>query len=62
MRADPFLTAIHFDRRFAALMKFVVHGSMKPLGVVKDYFARVEFQNRGSPHYYIFFWCEGVPN
>ena len=62
MRADPLMTAIHFDRRFAALMKFVVHGLTKPLGEVKDWFVRCEFQNRGSPHYHIFFWCSGVPN
>ena len=61
MRSDPLMTAIHFDRRFSALMKFIVHGNLKPLGVVKDYFARAEFQLRGSPHYHIFFWCEGVP-
>ena len=56
------MTAIHFDRRFAALMKVVVHGPTKPLGEVKDWFVRCEFQNRGSPHYHIFFWCSGVPN
>ena len=62
MRADPLMTAIHFDRRFAALMKFVVHGPKKPLGNVKDWFVRCEFRNRGSPHYHIFFWCSDVPS
>ena len=54
MRADPLMTAIHFDRRFSALMKFVVNSPVKPLGLVKDYFIHVEFQRRGSPHYNIF--------
>lgn len=62
MRSDPLLTAVHFDRRFTALMRFVIHGEQKPLGNVNDYFARVEFQNRGSPHYHMFFWVENVPN
>ena len=48
------MTAIHFDRRFSALMKFAVNSPVKPLGLVKDYFIRVEFQRRGSPHYHIF--------
>ena len=39
MRSDPLMTAIHFDRRFSALLKFVINGHEKPLGSVKDYFA-----------------------
>lgn len=30
--------------------------------MVRDYFARVEFQNRGSPHIHMFLWIDGVPN
>lgn len=55
MRKDPLLTAIHFERRFKALMKYVINGKQKPLGEVTDYFAFVEFQNRGSPHIHMFF-------
>ncbi len=62
MRSDPLMTAIHFDRRFSALIRFVLHGNQKPLGSVRDYFARVEFQNRGSPHYHMFLWIDDVPN
>ena len=61
MRADPLLTAIHFERRFKALMKFVILGDKKPLGNVIDYFARVEFQNRGSPHIHMFLWVSDLP-
>ena len=61
MRADPLYTALHFDRRFHALMKHVIHGPTQPLGKVVDYFYRVEFQNRGSAHYHMFFWVEGIP-
>ena len=52
MRSDPLLTAIHFERRFSALLKFVIFGKMQPLGKVKDFFIQTEFQNRGSPHYH----------
>lgn len=54
MRKDPLMTAIHFERRFDALMKHVILSGAKPLGKVLDYFARVEFQNRGSPHIHVF--------
>ena len=38
MRSDPLLTAIHFERRFSALLKFVIFEKMQPLGKVKDFF------------------------
>lgn len=56
------MTAIHFERRFDALMKYVLLNGIQPLGKVRDYFARVEFQNRGSPHIHMFFWIENIPN
>lgn len=61
MRTDPLMAATHFERRFSALMDFVINGPLKPLGNVVDYFVRVEFQNRGSPHYHMFLWVEGIP-
>ena len=32
-----------------------------PIGKVKDYFYRVEFQQRGSPHTHCLFWIEEAP-
>jgi len=58
VKEDPYMTALHFQRRFKALLKHVINGEMLPLGKVVDYFVRVEFQNRGSPHFHIFFWIE----
>lgn len=37
-------------------------GSLQPLGKITDYFARVEFQNRGSPHLHLFFWIANIPS
>lgn len=31
---DPLLTAIHFDRRWRALFKYVLKGKTQPLGKV----------------------------
>ena len=55
MRNHPLYTAIHFDRRFCALVKHAINGPAAPLGKVVDYFYRVKFQNRGSAHYHMFF-------
>lgn len=58
VKKDPLLTAIHFQRRFKALLKHVIYSPSQPLGKVVDHFVRVEFQNRGSPHMHMFFWIE----
>lgn len=34
IRKYPLLTAIHFERRFKALMKYIIIGKQKPLGEV----------------------------
>lgn len=35
--------------------------SSHPIGKIKDYFYRVEFQQRGSPHVHCLFWIENAP-
>ena len=60
MRFDPLMTAIHFERRLTALLKFILTGESKPLGEIKDCFIRCEFQLRGSPHYHMFFGVSGI--
>lgn len=52
------MTALHFQRRYKSLFKHVICGKLKPLGTVIDYFTRIEFQNRGSPHVHMFLWIE----
>ena len=39
----------------------VVKSSCQPIGRVKDYFYRVEFQQRGSPHIHMLVWIENAP-
>lgn len=55
VQKNPLFTAIHFERRWRALLRHVINNSSNPLGKVHDYFARIEFQARGSPHLHIFF-------
>ena len=61
VRKDPLLTSLHFERRWKAFLKYVLKSPEQPLGEVQDYFARVEYQNRGSPHLHIFLWIKGAP-
>lgn len=60
VRTDPYLTAIHFERRFKALHKFILNGPLQPLGKIRYFFGRKEFQNRGSVHLHLFYWIENV--
>ena len=46
----PVIVALHFSHRFNSFRKFILNGDGKPIGEILDYFWRVEFQQRGSPH------------
>ena len=48
-----------FDKRVNALMRELLLGPAQPIGEVIDYFYRVEFQARESPH--IHCWVAGAP-
>ena len=64
MCQDSLMAAIHFERRFDALMKYVINSLEHPIGKVKDFIYRVEFKIRGSCHYLVtayFFWIENIP-
>ena len=53
MCEDSLMAAIHFERRFDALMKYVINSQEHPIGKVKDFIYRVEFKIRGSCHYLV---------
>ena len=33
-----------------------------PVGAIRDFFYRVEFRERGSPHIHALFWLKMLPN
>ena len=53
MCEDSLMAAIHFERSFDALMKYVINSQEHPIGKVKDFIYRVEFKIRGSCHYLV---------
>ena len=59
--SDPVTTARHFSQRFAKFIAFL-KSSAKPIGEIVDYFWRVEFQLRGSPHVHSLWWVKDAPN
>jgi hypothetical protein len=62
--SDPVTTSKHFHHRFWAFFNNVICCKEEgggPLGVVNDYFVRVEYQARGMPHYHCVLWIDGAP-
>lgn len=61
LRSNPVTVARMFEHRFHIFMRDVIMGPSEPIGKVVDYFQRVEFQQRGSPHMHCLFWIDGAP-
>ena len=61
IQSDPVTCAKHFDFQFNTFLKDVLTSELAPVGKVKDWFYRVEYQQRGSPHIHMLIWLEGAP-
>ena len=61
IRSDPVTTARYFHHRVQAFFTHFLRSSANPLGHVVDFFIRVEFQHRGSPHVHCLLWIEAAP-
>ena len=61
IQSDPVTCARHFDFQFNTFLKDVLTSGLAPVGKVKDWFYRVEYQQRGSPHIHMLIWLEGAP-
>lgn len=61
IKADPVTCTRYFYHRVQAFISDVLKSPLAPLGNVLDYFYRVEFQQRGSPHIHMLVWIEGAP-
>lgn len=61
LRSNPVTIARMFEHRFHLFLRDVIMSPSEPIGKVVDYFQRVEFQQRGSPHMHCLFWIEGAP-
>ena len=61
IQSDPVTCARHFDFQFNTFLKDVLMSELAPLGKIKDWFYRVEYQQRGSPHIHMLIWLENAP-
>ncbi|TKS65922.1 ATP-dependent DNA helicase PIF1 [Collichthys lucidus] len=61
IRRNPVTAARMFDHRWHCFLNDVILSQSQPIGKVIDYFYRVEFQQRGSPHVHCLFWVENAP-
>ena len=60
MCEDSLMAAIHFERRFDALMIYVINSQEHLIGKVKDFIYKVEFKIRGSCHYLVTAYLFGL--
>jgi hypothetical protein len=59
VQRDPVTCSRFFDYRVQQFIKIVLKSDFHPVGKITDYFYRVEFQQRDSPHIHI--WIENTP-
>ncbi|MCG8079346.1 MAG: AAA family ATPase, partial [Candidatus Thiodiazotropha taylori] len=62
IKENPVMCALHFKRRWEAFLYHFLLVKPYPLGIVIDYYARVEFQARGTPHVHLFVWVADAPS
>ncbi|XP_059142987.1 uncharacterized protein LOC131930491 [Physella acuta] len=61
IKNDPVTCARYFNYKMSKLMSLLKEGSIFEKNTVEDFYERIEFQVRGSPHEHIFLWLTGTP-
>ena len=61
IQKDPVTCARNFDHMVQLFIKDVLKSNEMPIGEIVDFFYRVEFQQRGSPHIHALFWVKDAP-
>ena len=61
IQSDPVTCARHFDYQVNQFLRNFLLSSAQPLGTISDWFYRVEYQQRGSPHIHMLIWLDGAP-
>ena len=58
LKSNPVTAVQMFYHRVDLFFKLMLQGPAHPLGKIKDYFYRVEFQAWGAPHVHFLVWIE----
>lgn len=61
LNSNPVTAMRMFDKRIDALVRDLLMSPAHPIGEVIDYFYRVEYQARGSPHIHLLAWIKDAP-
>ena len=61
IQSDPVTCARQFDYQVQTFIRDFLLSDCAPLGQVEDWFYRVEFQQRGSPHIHMLIWIKDAP-
>ena len=61
IQKDPVTCARNFEHMVQLFIHDFIKSSCQPIGEVVDFFYRVEFQQRGSPHIHGLFWIKNAP-
>ncbi|KAE8296877.1 hypothetical protein D5F01_LYC05647 [Larimichthys crocea] len=61
LRSNPVTVMQLFEKRVDELMTILILSPAQHIGEVEDYFYRVEFQARGSPHIHLLVWIKDAP-
>ena len=61
IKSDPVTCARYFEFRVQSFIKHVLKHPDEPIGKIIDFFYRVEFQQRGSPHIHMIIWIQNAP-
>ena len=61
IQSDPVTCSRHFDYQVSQFLRKFLMSSAQPLGKISDWFYRVEYQQRGSPHIHMLIWLENAP-
>ena len=61
VQKDPVTCSRYFEHRVQEFLNTILKRDCEPIGKVKDYLYRVEFQQRGSPHIHMLVWIQNTP-
>ena len=61
IKSDPVTCARNFEHMVQLFLRDILKSTLKPIGEIVDFFYRVEFQQRGSPHIHCLFWVKEAP-
>ena len=61
LKANPVTVVMMFQYRIESFFTHYILDETEPVGKVKEYAIKIEFQECGSPHAHCLLWVDGAP-